>query len=306
MVPSGRGGQRGGPSGQNRTAEEPGQTLNGDLCFVPATHETAQRLPAVSGSSGRLVVSGPRPRAAEVERTWPGQVFEDAETAYDAAMQAFVRRAAPRTPPRAARRPRQEATEQGRRSRRHAQRQLAQQRAQVRAQRQQEDAAWETACRERRAWLRPERWTSTFWAAYLAAEDQWLQLKAQHEATLAQRQQEDAPWVAALEHPQAPPAPKPPWVAILVLTDNCSRQCLGPPLFSFGPKVTAADIVAALRALLPADLPFLISDRGTHVTAQPFAQFVQEEEFVHVLIARIARVEWHRGAVRADAQGVAR
>lgn len=31
---------------------------------------------------------------------------------------------------------------------------------------------------------------------------------------------------------------------------------------------------------------FLISDRGIHFTAHPFAQFVQGADFVHVLIAR--------------------
>jgi transposase InsO family protein len=75
-------------------------------------------------------------------------------------------------------------------------------------------------------------------------------------------------------------------VAILVLTDNCTRQCLGLPLFAAGPKVTAEAVVAALRALLPAALQFLISDRGTHFTAHPFAAFAEEEGFVHVLIAR--------------------
>jgi transposase InsO family protein len=50
--------------------------------------------------------------------------------------------------------------------------------------------------------------------------------------------------------------------------------------------VAAEVVVAALRALLPAQLQFLLSDRGCHFTAQQFAQFAQEEDFVHVLIAR--------------------
>jgi hypothetical protein len=54
-----------------------------DLCFVPAAHDAAVRLPAVSGSSGRLVVSGPHERAPAAERTWPGQVCEDPELAYE-------------------------------------------------------------------------------------------------------------------------------------------------------------------------------------------------------------------------------
>ena len=44
--------------------------------------------------------------------------------------------------------------------------------------------------------------------------------------------------------------------------------------------------MAALRALLPADLQFLISDRGTHFTAQVFRQLAHEQGFVHVVIAR--------------------
>ena len=160
---------------------------------------------------------------------------------------------------------------------------------QVLQQRQQEDARWEAVCRERQARLRPEHWTPRQYAAYLAAEDRWLLLHEQRQAILARRQQEDAQWQAELEQSQAAPtsqAAKPPWIAILVVTDNCTRQCLGLPLFIAGPKVTAEVVVAALRALLPAQLQFLISDRGTHFTAQQFAQFAEEEDFVHVLIAR--------------------
>ena len=70
------------------------------------------------------------------------------------------------------------------------------------------------------------------------------------------------------------------------MTDNCSRQCLGLPLFVAGAQVTAEMVVAALRALLPANLQFLISDRGIHFTAQVFQQLATDENFLHVLIAR--------------------
>ena len=293
MARAGTAGQKGGPTGENRTADEPGQTLNVDLCFVPAVHEVAARLPAVSGSSGRLVVYGPRPGTEDAARTWPGQVFADPEMAYATAMREFVWRSAPRTPRRRSARParpqRQGAEEQAvRRTVRQQRRMLAAQRAQVLQQRQQEEAAWEAACRSRQARLRPEHWTPRQYAAYLAAEDHWLLLHAQRQAILARRRQEDAACQAALEQLQAAPpqAAKPPWIAILVVTDNCTRQCLGLPLFAVGPKVTAEEVIAALRALLPDALQFLISDRGTHFTAHQFALFAQEEDFVQVLIAR--------------------
>ena len=171
-------------------------------------------------------------------------------------MREFVWRSAPRTPvrraARAARTQRQESTEQAaRRTLRQQRRTLAAQRAPVLQQRQQEDARWKAVCRERAARLRPEHWTPRHYAAYLAAEDRWQLQLAQREATLARRQQEDAAWQAELDRFQAPPAPqatKPPWIAILLVTDNCTWQCLGLPLFTAGPKVTAEVVVAALRA----------------------------------------------------------
>ena len=62
--------------------------MNVDLCFVPATHEGAAKLPAVSGSSGRLIVE--RPQSETTEREWPGCVFEDPELTYEEAMLDFV------------------------------------------------------------------------------------------------------------------------------------------------------------------------------------------------------------------------
>ena len=42
---------------------------------MPATHEVAAKLPAVSGSSGQLVVE--QAPTESNERNWPGRVFED-------------------------------------------------------------------------------------------------------------------------------------------------------------------------------------------------------------------------------------
>jgi hypothetical protein len=71
-----------------RTAEQPGQALNVDLCFVPVQHEPQVKLPAVSGSSGRLVVE--RPTKEVEEPSWPGLVFADLELSYEEAMQTYI------------------------------------------------------------------------------------------------------------------------------------------------------------------------------------------------------------------------
>src|SRR5262249_57518980 len=113
--------------------------------------------------------------------------------------------------------------------------------------------------------------------------------RLQRRLVLARRRRQDRAWRAARQRLREQLAQRPQvtaWIAILVITDNCSRQCIELPLFVAGAKVTATMVIAALRTLLPPDLQFLISDRGSHFTAQLFAQSAQEREFIHVLIAR--------------------
>jgi transposase InsO family protein len=117
----------------------------------------------------------------------------------------------------------------------------------------------------------------------------WQSLRTQRKAERAQRQPADAMWRQQRQQLRERWAQLPlitAWMAILVITDNCTRQCLGLPLFVAGPKVTAELIAEALRALLPPELHFLISDRGPHFTANAFRQLALGQEFIHVLIAR--------------------
>jgi len=265
-----------------------------DLCFVPATHEAAVRLPAVSGSSGRLVVSRTCDRDTTSERTWPGRVFEDPDLEYVAAMQAFVAASAPSVPVLNPERDRRRMQgEEGERTRlrelRRQERVLGQQRGQIYRRRTQEDAAWRALRRERRERARPYHWTREEWDADQAQDAQWRALRVERQATLERRVEEDTLWRQErrrLREQLAPAEGKAAWIAILVLTDNCTRECLGLPLFVAGPKITATLVIDALRALLPADLQFLVSDRGTHFTAHEFARFADAQGFVHVLIAR--------------------
>ena len=71
-----------------RTAEMPGQTINVDLCFVPLTHHPEAKLPAISGSSGKLVFQSGT--AVDKAPHYPGRVFEDDKLPYTSAMEGFV------------------------------------------------------------------------------------------------------------------------------------------------------------------------------------------------------------------------
>jgi transposase InsO family protein len=269
--------------------------VNVDLCFVPATHSPADaKLPSVSGSSGRLVVE--RPRDDRAEPAYPGQIFAAAQPTYSEAMQAFVAAssATPTLAPDAAAAPGDalppKAAQQALRQEAAA---LRDQRRTMRQQRRHQDAAWRLLRQQHRAApaspAPPRRRGSIATVAHQTSVLHWRVLRLQRRLTLRRRQREDAAWRAARQRLRAQLAQTPrvtAWIAILVITDNCTRQCLGLPLFVVGARVTAELVVEALRTLLPADLQFLISDRGTHFTAQVFAQFAREADFIHVLIAR--------------------
>jgi len=277
----------------SRTAEEPRQTANLDLCFVPATHAVADKLPAVSGSSGRLLIQRAAGEAAAPQ--WSGQVFADPELSYTEAMQRFVETTQARESAGESRSTSVgDPQEAEKRALRQAVSQLQSERRQVRAQRRAEDAAWQAsraahrvATTTGRATTREERRQQRH--TRRAAESQWRAVRAQRRATLAQRAEEDAAWRAQRQQLRERLAQLPvvtAWIAVLVVLDNCTRQCWGLPLFVAGAHVTAEMIVAALRDLLPPELQFVISDRGTHFKAHAFQDFVRGAALVHVFIAR--------------------
>ena len=265
-----------------RTADEPGQTLNADLCFVPAIQDVPTPLPAVSGSSGRLLVAAPPTARAPAH---PGQVFADPERPYTEVMQAFVSASPPHTtlPPPAAAALLPDPAAVRRAVRQEAERLRIERRA-VRAQRQAEDALWRRLWRQQHP-ITPPLPTS----ASPLPRAAWRAILQQRRETLRVRAAEDLAWRAArarIRDHLTPATAHRDWIAILVLTDNCTRQCYGLPLFTTGASVTAEQVVDALRRLLPVELQFLITDRGTHFTANAFAQLASDAEFVHVLIAR--------------------
>lgn len=271
-----------------RTADEPGQTINVDLCFVPAAHTLPDKLPAVSGSSGRLVVE--RVSQQEQDPTWPGQVFEDETRDYSQAMLDFKAMSQLQQQDRGTKNATQSETvslKAQKRALRQEEEDLRITRRIQRQRRKPEDAVWKELKQTRRQQKITHQNSS---AVQRQADDQqWRVVRDQRRSTVKHRQAEDNKWRiqrhTLRQRKQHLPIVT-AWIAILVITDNCTRKSLGLPLFTVGSRVTAAMVVEALRVLLPVDLQFLISDRGTHFTADCFAKLAEHEEFVHIVIAR--------------------
>lgn len=259
-----------------------------DLCFVPEQHEAQDKLPAVSGSSGHLVVE----HLATVEEpaTWPGQVFTETDLAYAEAMQQYVQ--ATQNRQNHSRTPRDLQSEAP-----SLWRQASEGRAeryQVLQRRKQEDADWRTAkvsFRQFRLAYRqlPKVERDQHKEVFQAEKATWNRLREQRRTQLQERKQENQAWHQGNQMLKADGAfdPQPrSWIAILVVTDNCTRQCLGLPVFRTGAKVTSSEVIAALKLILPAELQFLISDQGKHFHTKHMALLAQEKDFAHVLVYR--------------------
>lgn len=168
------------------------------------------------------------------------------------------------------------------------------QRHQVLEQRKGEDRVWRAAKADfrqakeaRRQQPRAQRKAQR--AAWEQVLRTWIQCREQRSLQFQIRQQENKVWHQdnlTLQGRDAQNPAEREWLAVLVITDNCTRQCLGLPLFRSGASVTSLEVVDALRTLLPPELLFLISDQGKHFKTQWMAQLAEQENFVQVLVYR--------------------
>jgi transposase InsO family protein len=266
--------------------------VNVDLCFVPAEHMPQVKLPAVSGSSGRLVVE--RMRDETEPSTWPGWIFGCSELDYEEAMQGYISATRERL-----RQSKSEAEiKVGRKAEKQAlqreEERLREERYQVREQRKQEDRLWRAYRKQYKArqsdfQALPEAERLRQTPSYELLRQEWCIAWDQRQQNLRKREIENLAWQAQRKQLRERSGWDPHtniWFAILVITDNCTRQCLGLPLFVAGSKVTSEMVVQALEVLLPKKLQYLISDQGTHFRTLAFAQLAQRKDFIWVPIAR--------------------
>jgi transposase len=270
----------------NRTAEEAGETINIDLCFVPVEHEPQVKLPAVSGSSGRLIVEGAK--KSETEKEWPGCLFDNTELDYTEVMRAYI----DLTRERLNHAKSETVTKPGRKAEKQALRRIEEalrdERYQVRERCKQEDSQW-------RAYRKQLMLQQSIYQGLgkmeqmvglqMTLHQEWRTALEKRRACLQKRATERVEWKTRRQASLKIES-QPGWFAILVITDNCTRQCLGLPLFVAGAKVTSEMVTTALKELLPPELKFVISDQGSHFRSVAFAQLAQQQQFIWVPVAR--------------------
>ena len=273
-----------------RTAEKPGQTVNIDLALVPVNHEAEEKLPAVSCSSGKLVVE--KARGETSERQYPGRVFEQDALSYEDAMKEFILSSATQSGSssemsRSPEQLEQDAIKAQKKALNLEEVQLRNDRRDVRKQREEEDRVWKNFREPRKEEKEHQQGVSS--AQRKAQDAYWKQVKTQRQEQNKRRQEENTAWRRKRRDFKERKSQLPiitAWIAILVIIDNCTRQCIGLPLFIEGSSIIAALIVEALKGLLPDQLQFVITDRGPQFKADLFKEFLGTQGINPVLIAK--------------------
>lgn len=250
------------------------------------------KIPAVSGSSGHLVVE--RKKKAHQEMNFAGKAFADPDLTFAEAMQGFVKASRPLTGRNGSTSGKKTYQQSEFQELRQAEIVLRNQHRETRKRRALEDELRQVMTDQNTADNIPipeagQTKSRLGWGVRKAKRAHQKELREQRRRIEQERREEDRLWRIARKNVLEKMGMLPDttsWFAILIITDNCTRQCLGLPIFLSGSHVTAEMVVTALRTLLPANLEFLISDRGSHFTSDAFKNLARDTQIIHVVVAR--------------------
>lgn len=128
-------------------------------------------------------------------------------------------------------------------------------------------------------------------------DKEWSEKKDERKKSMDKRNEDDEKWRnKRKEIKERMNIPITSLVAILVIIDNCTRKCLGLPVFLSGKNVTADNVIKALRGLLPPELMYIISDNGQQFIAKAFQELCASKGITHV------RITPHRPATNGIAE----
>jgi transposase InsO family protein len=284
------------PQDPVQRADCPEKTVNIDLCFIPR-----EKLPEPAASPPVAAAAEESQAAARPAATsYPGQVFQRDELSYDEQMDLYAqgrkeRQEAPKAKPEVSpehaalqqelqevRIETEELRQKGRKARkaRHDQDQAWREKRQQRQ--QAKEARQKLSRKEKKRLKRLHQQEDEQWKATKTARQQAVHQHKQEQAQRKETRQELKKQEAELKGKLCFLAG---FVAVLVVIDNCTRQCLGLPMFLDGRSVKANSIVDALKVLLPPELQYLISDNGPQFIAEAFQHLSCEMAFLHVRIS---------------------
>jgi transposase InsO family protein len=283
------------------TSDNPNKTINIDLCFIPAkeVHELN-----FSAFFQLMDDSGEKSLGNGIKEAEKGglDIFSHEKRSYDEKMDAYV----------LMRKNKADKQEDSKKSNikeierkadtKQEEEELRAWRRKIRIERRKEDEEWKKY-RDERIELK-KRWKEIskdekngFRGDKKRSDEEWERRKVEGRELKAKRDKEDEEWRnKRKEIKEKMNIIITSLVAILVIIDNCTRKCLGLPLFLKGKRVTADDVIKALEDRLPPELKYIISDNGKQFIAEAFQRLCKNKGVVHVRITR------HRPATNGIAE----
>lgn len=277
-------------------ADEPGKTVNVDLFFLPTQHLPLE-------PKGEEQESQPREQSfttLQNKDSFAGQAFLNSNLTYDEKMSLYV---SLRQDQQESSSKKEEDKLEAKAQRRQAQAELRSELEQLRIQRRKERLerrrqnqqwkAFRKAHKEQKeTYKKLSRKEKRACHPLKKLQDQLRkEKKEQRSQELKQYKQENHTWHTKLAHIKESqrelcgiPILRVAWLAVLLITDNCTRKIISLPLFTAGKEVTAEMVITAMRQVLPSDLHYLISDNGSQFTSVLMAQLAQQLNFIHVRI----------------------
>lgn len=279
-------------------ADCPDKTVNIDLCFIPR-----QKLPQPEEPSAAEDSTGEtQPRTIPSPSAYPGEVFQREDLSYDEQMQLYAqgrreREASPK--PNKEVSAEETALQKELEELRIEQEELRQEGRKARKARKEHELAWKAERQqrkkveqERQKLSRKEKKRMKKLQQQEQEDEQWKANKAERIQAVEQQTKQHVQMKEMrqeLKKKEAEIKGKlsllTSLVAVLVVVDNCTRRCLGLPLFLEGRNVKADSIVEVLKLLLPPELQYLISDNGSQFKADLFQRLAQERSFLAVRIS---------------------
>ena len=273
------------------TSDNPNKTINIDLCFIPAkeVHE-----PNFSAFFQLMDDSCEKSSGNGIKEAEKGglDIFSHEKRSYDEKMDAYV----------LMRKNKADKQEDSKKSnitqierkadKKQEEEELRAWRRKIRIERRKEDEEWKKY-RDERIELK-KRWKEIskdekngFRGDKKRSDEEWERRKVEGRELKAKRDKEDEEWRnKGKEIKEKMNIIITSLVAILVIIDNCTRKCLGLPLFLKGKRVTADDVIKALEDRLPPELKYIISDNGKQFIAEAFQRLCKNKGVMHVRITR--------------------
>jgi transposase InsO family protein/transposase len=283
------------PRNKGTVADRPHKTINIDLCFIPAEELQEYKLDfsAFFKRIDSFCIS-----VSEQKELHPGitqdtglDIFSRETMSYDERMDAYV----------LMRKAKGDKHDNGQKKndlddvenkakRKQNEEELRGWRRRIRIARRKEDEAWQNYRDERKKLLQEWRGMSRRKRKGLKewkrrSDEDWKQRIAERKQVMSTRMEEDEVWrMKRKEMKERMNIVVTSLAAILVIIDNCTRKCIGLPVFMTGRSVTADEVITALEAKLPPDLKYIISDNGRQFIAEAFQRLCDSRNIVQVRI----------------------